>query len=203
MEKKWVNKYNLKIHNHYLFEVDFEYSSKLIEEHKENIIYNFAYNIENIKKTDGSNVVYSNKKLNSQISQNYYDIINHHFRVPKDKREFNLFTYVQTKEEFTSVPHNHALGAEISATTYLGEPKKGGYLSLFFGERIMKLKPKKGKLYLFPSWLFHAPTPHYDDCTRICINIDFRSETRPEIKIPREYFNEGLNSIVGNNKFLW
>ena len=202
----WENKYNLKILFPLIFECDFP-QSILFKEYRDDIIINYAQNIGSQLQNKGSNnVLYENEEIFSILEKQYLDIISYYFEVPPLKKNLELWTYIQTRSNSINKFHNHHLKSDISTTCYLGIPKEGGELRFYIEGKTLSIKPKLNKLYIFPSWLYHQPTPHKDNIVRICINVDFLFGTRPKVKIPIEKFGEYENYIrrgIHNNEFLW
>tara|TARA_B110000285_G_C14830707_1_gene470746 strand:+ start:114 stop:683 length:570 start_codon:yes stop_codon:yes gene_type:complete len=101
----------------------------------------------------------------------------------------NPYVYVQQPNNnyVTNNFHNHISTAYISSTTYLNIPNEGGEIGFLVGGNenptIMKIKPRRNKMYFFPSWLYHTPYPHKGYQNRITINTDFESNIRISPKL--------------------
>ena len=197
----WENKYNLNVLNPLIFECDFP-KLNLLQEYRDDIIINYAEKINpQIQKIPAYSVLYTNPNIIHQLQEEYNKIITHHFNVSPLKKEIELYTYVQTNNRGINRVHNHFFKATISTTLYLGIPKIGGELVFFIQGEKFYVKPKPNKLYIFPSWLYHQSTPHKDNITRICINVDFFYRERPSIKFPLKYLGEENFSL--QNEYLW
>lgn len=162
------------IHN-FLHEYDFEVE-EVFSPHIKDIIHNFN---KNLKRENGNNVIYNNEKLRLIVQSKYYKIIKSYYTTSPPIFPTVLYTYVQNSEKYIHYWHNHAYTATISAVFYLNIPSKGGSIKFFIDGVEHNYYPKPNKILLFPSWLYHIPTPQEDTEERICINIEFACETRP------------------------
>jgi len=169
----------------YLYEVDFPYVSKM-QHDKEKIIKSFWEKIGDANEKGSHNIQYFDDKLQKNLKKIFYQILHHHFVLSPPLNPFLIHCYVQTKDEYASVWHNHIHASSLAATFYLEIPKEGGEIEFcdhrYGGNTI--LKPKLNKLYIFPSWMFHRPLPHYDeDVVRVCVNLDYDCLERPKPKL--------------------
>lgn len=113
------------------------------------------------------------------VGENQWDMGNHTF----DPRPM---IYYQTKENFTSLFHNHYDHTTITATTYIDplDKEHGGGLELFFHDKYRPIiYPEPDCIYVFPSWVLHRPLPHSIDVPRLCINWGFNCSVRPIHKL--------------------
>ena len=171
--------------NDYLYEVEFPYVSKM-QSHKDVIVKQHYKDIEEANGHGFLNTKYHHKGLLENLKKVFYQILHHHFDLSPPLKEFEINSYIQTKDKFASVWHNHIHASSLAATFYLEIPKEGGEIEFcdhrYGGNTI--LKPKLNKLYIFPSWMYHRPLPHYDEgITRICINLDYSCLERPKPKL--------------------
>ena len=172
----------------FIHEYDFPYHNYL-KEYKTEIINNYF----SIKKKYPNVTDYPislnhplsillEPKLNTLIKENYY--------INEPLSKFGFRTYIQNNQNFTSVYHNHLSPSSISATFYLDPPKDGGEIKFLVGfdekenqSQEIFIKPKSDKVYVFPYWLFHSPTPQKDEEYRICFNWGYSSPQRPVHKM--------------------
>tara|TARA_B100000073_G_scaffold347585_2_gene362407 strand:- start:157 stop:738 length:582 start_codon:yes stop_codon:yes gene_type:complete len=170
----------------YVLEEDFMVDD-LIQKHKDSILSEF-YNEKLFGSNDNSNnIKYLNKEFNKKISDMFIDVIKKNFSITNPTNEIEPFIYIQDKDYGHYQMHNHIAPTPsvISATCYTDIPEKGGnfrlYLGSDFGES-PEFKPEINKLYMFPGWLYHSPTPQKSEKPRICINLDYCSMMKPKIK---------------------
>jgi hypothetical protein len=67
-------------------------------------------------------------------------------------------------------------------------PGEGGEI-IFNGivfKNTFKLTPQPGKIYIFPSWLYHTPLPQTTLTNRISLNWGYLSRLRPIHKITKQ-----------------
>ena len=172
-----------KIINKYLLEVDFPYNDNILP-YKKDMIDQFKKNVKKNYRLGGSNVLYKNEGVRKNLETIFLDIIKKCFIVSPNLNRIEPFIYISTKEEYRSVWHNHVDSATISATFYLETNDKGGGLEFAFNNpQDPIIYPKKNKLYLFPSWMYHRPLPPEDDKIRICVNMEYFSFQRPQVLI--------------------
>ena len=115
------------------------------------------------------------------------DIVTKNYYVSKPFEILQLGLYKQTHNDYTSVFHNHAFNPGITGVFYLNPPLEGegGEIEFLLQNLDQKLtiSPKPNALYLFPSWLYHAPLPQKTTSPRICFNWAYVSKTYPIHKI--------------------
>tara|TARA_R110000803_G_C11826595_1_gene302693 strand:+ start:50 stop:625 length:576 start_codon:yes stop_codon:yes gene_type:complete len=179
-----------QIHS-FIIESDFP-TEELMEKHKDWIIETYKKEID---KTIGLNVFTPNNNITIPLIYEFERYVqNHFFTTPTYNNLFShsvhntkdtvvysrskLFIYVQKGGYKEPTFHNHIHSSYLSSVTYLNIPKEGGEIGFLLGKDEVKIKPKRNKIYFFPSWLYHAPYPHKDNINRICLNIDFESNTR-------------------------
>ena len=167
--------------NEYLLEVDFPYHERIIE-YKDDMLNQYYNEINEANQEGGFNIKYKNENLRKNVGNAFIRIVQEHFIVSPNINEIDMFLYVSTKDNFSSIWHNHALSSTISATFYLEINQVGGGLEFSDFKPNTILYPKKNKLYLFPSWMYHRPLPPKDNKTRICINMEYRCYQKPQIK---------------------
>lgn len=184
----------------YLYEIDFPYIHKM-EHHKQKIIEIYNKDIDELKKEGFLNVKYKDENLKKNLKKVFYSILHEHFELSPSLKPFEIHCYIQTKNDFFSVWHNHIHASTLAATFYLDIPKVGGEIEFgdhrYGGNTIVK--PLLNKLYVFPSWMYHRPLPHYDEnITRICVNLDYFCLERPKPKL----FTTKIHQDV-NYPFYW
>jgi hypothetical protein len=93
------------------------------------------------------------------------------------------WTYVQNSERASPVWHDHLLTSTINGVYYLSVPDPtGGQIWFNYLDRIWKVSPKEGYLYLFPRWLAHRPTPQASDQHRISVNVELLTNECPRAR---------------------
>ena len=182
-----------QIHS-FIIESDFP-TEELMGEHKDWIIETYKTKIYKANQQGNYNVFSPNNNITIPLIQEFEKYVySHFFTIPTynnlflhsthDEKEkifysrSKLFIYIQKGGYKEPIFHNHIHSSYLSSVTYLNIPKEGGEIGFMFGKEEFKIKPKRNKIYFFPSWLYHAPYPHKDNIDRICLNIDFESNTR-------------------------
>jgi len=100
-----------------------------------------------------------------------------------DVKYSEVWAYVQNKERYSSIWHNHITSASINAVYYPNVPDPTGTLSIILnsGEEA-EVPIKQGYIYLFPGWLIHKPNPQKNSYEpRVSINLELLTTTRPII----------------------
>ena len=82
------------------------------------------------------------------------------------------YVYVQTATRGSPHWHDHLRTSSISGVYYLAVPDPRGEIWFRRRDRIRKVSPKEGHLYLFPRWLPHKPMPQEAHEHRISINVE-------------------------------
>lgn len=127
-------------------------------------------------------------KLNKIVEENYW--------VDKTQVNSSLNLYVQNKNTTDFFFHNHAgTMSSMVGVFYVDIPQDGGELTFLLNppplnfksstdnrQKTFTLKPLKDKLYLFPYWIYHSPTPQTSDTHRLCFNWSHGSNIRPTHK---------------------
>ena len=133
-------------------------------------------------------VVLKNTPLNSYFNSKIRKTIHSIFEVDETNIDIDYNLYTQNNNQTQFRYHNHIhTQASICGVFYTKIPKVGGEFQVihspFFPyERPLTFKPKINKIYFFPSWLYHSPSPQKDKETRICINITYTTHSRPIVK---------------------
>lgn len=89
------------------------------------------------------------------------------------------WAYVQNRERFASVWHDHTRTASINGVYYLAVPDPTGAIRFQLDGHEWELAPNQGSLYVFPCWLVHKPMPQASDAWRISINVEVRTAAPP------------------------
>jgi len=170
----------------YVLEEDFMVDD-LLQEHKEAMLSTF-YDAKIFKSNDFAyNKEYLDKEFTKTISDMFIGVVRKNFHITEPTLPIRPFVYIQDREYGHIQMHNHVepIPSTISATFYTDIPENGGdfkfYMGSGFGE-LHQFKPEINKLYMFPGWLFHSPTPQEDEKPRICVNLDYCSTMRPKVK---------------------
>jgi len=137
--------------------------------------------------TNGYNVLLDPNKLNiiNTIYDDFLKICFHNFNninvLPRNKKV--MWAYVQNKERYNSVWHNHKNTTTINAVWYPSVPDESGTLAIRDGEGIGNIPVKEGWIYFWPYWMDHKPNPQKHSMDwRVSINIELISDTRPYFK---------------------
>lgn len=167
------------LHRH-LHEVDFIYSDKI----KEYESYIFREYEEFLKKDlRGNDFFINNRELSDWFNQKLNKIVKKYYHVSSPFHDnLGLRAYIQTNTPTNSFFHSHIhQPGVICGVMYYNIPKEGGEFEIFDSphEPPFKIKPKLNKVYFFPNWLYHRPTPQKDDISRICLNWIYNSNVRP------------------------
>lgn len=169
----------------------FEY---LIEENidSENFLSNNYQNMIDyyikFKKEKFFDVGLENTPIPQFFSPKIKKIINDLFIIDNSNIDIIYNMYAQDNSNLKQVYHNHIHHpVSICGVFYTNLPKKGGEFNIihppfFTQEKPFSFKPQINKIYFFPSWLYHCPSPQEDKEKRICINIAYTSHTKPIVK---------------------
>ena len=171
---KYVHEYDFPIKEHF-----FPYIDDMKKQWEE------KYDEDRIEGQKTYNIIYENPQLLKLVEKEFTDLIHTNYVTSPTIVPIELNLYIQNQNS-RSIYHNHLKGSSLTATLYLALPKKGGELSFIVGDKTVDIKVQLDKLYVFPSWLFHAPLPQEDDMDRICINLEFFSLQRPVHKTTHE-----------------
>ena len=167
----------------YLIEEDFD-SEDFLSHHYQNIV-NYYSTLEDERFFD---VKLEKTPIPQFFTPKIKKIVNDIFVVDDSNIDIDYNLYVQDNSNLKYVYHNHIhLPASICGVFYTNLPKKGGEFNvihppLFTRENPLVFKPQLNKIYLFPSWLYHCPSPQEDKEKRVCINITYASHSRPIVK---------------------
>lgn len=153
-----------------------EVSTFAIDSFQKNYDPNFGYN------------VLLDPRLNTTISKIYNDFLKicemsfDNLQVSPNNKSV-CWAYVQNKEKFNSVWHNHKRTTSVNAVWYPKVPDSTGTLSIRDGEGVTEIQIREGFVYFWPYWLDHKPNPqkHSNDW-RVSINIELLTLSRPILK---------------------
>jgi len=163
----------------------FQYEIKEWDQYKDEVSQ-FAIETfqKNYNPTFGYNVLLD-PKLNPTIATIYNDFLTICKRnfdnlqiVPNNKAV--CWAYVQNKEKFNSVWHNHKRTASINAVWYPKVPDPTGTLSIRDGEGVTDIAVQEGYIYFWPYWMDHKPNAQKNSNDwRVSVNIELFTSTRP------------------------
>tara|TARA_Y100000593_G_scaffold93968_1_gene190869 strand:+ start:1782 stop:2480 length:699 start_codon:yes stop_codon:yes gene_type:complete len=163
----------------FLIEVDFPIGD--LSNYTQDIIDEFT-NRKHISGDPGPgyNTHYSNVAFNDQILHRFYNVCQKIFTLKPEPQEkaANLppFIYVQNNAYNHQQWHNH-LPSSLASVFYMNIPKDGDGGEFVFFDGIMGqktfIKPEENKLYIFPGWMLHSPTPQTSEEYRVCVNMEY------------------------------
>lgn len=163
-----------------MFSVDFPINN-LLDQYKDQIISDYYKSIKESDGTTYSHLITIPEVLNI-VKPLWLDVINNNFKsVPKSRKPFQIWAYIQNNSNNRSVWHNHP-EAELNTVFYLNTPLKGGELLVLENDpsknkhEVTHIKVKPNKLYVMPFWQYHKPQHQEDKDERICFNIQYFSE---------------------------
>ena len=116
------------------------------------------------------------------IDNSFLKIIEKEFTVSDITNPIRTCIYVQNNNISSNVWHNHVNTSTINAVFYIDPPQHGGELQLLLSNICYSIKPQKNKIYIFPYWMDHRPTPQIDTEWRISVNIEYMCNARPILK---------------------
>mgnify|MGYP003122466423 FL=1 len=163
----------------YVVEIGFPYHDEIKKLHKEEMVEGYYKDIVKIfEKTKGYQTFYKNPEFISSIGHVHAQAIDMNFKFNYERidgMKFDPMLYVQKESVGVSYPHNHiSSGSSISTTFYIDPPESGGEIQFYISpNELITVKTKPNVLYVFPSWLHHAPLPHSGTETRVCVNVDY------------------------------
>lgn len=156
--------------------------SDIMPVHEHRIIR--TYN-QNINRNSGYNVLYDDAEFTSVIRERFTALLMDHFD-NLDGSVGNTWAYVQNHVQHSNYWHNHKNTSTINAVFYWNIPSSGGGLEICVpeGEQITThvVYPEMDTILVFPYWLYHRPQIQQSGETRISINIEYFSRTRPTHK---------------------
>jgi len=160
--------------NDYIFEYDFPVAQSF-DPYIDEIVDNYH---KNLNRDKGYNVPYENDMLLTKVENSFLQIVTDEFHVTEKLNDIKLWTYCQNKDFSICVNHNHVNTATINGVFYVNPASSGGKLEYTLEDGVHQLQPKPNKIYLFPYWLYHKPTPQLDNEWRIAVNIEFMCMSR-------------------------
>lgn len=92
------------------------------------------------------------------------------------------WAYVQNRDRHAPVWHDHLASCTINGVYYLRVPDPTGELWLRRLERVYRVRPEEGWLYLFPRWLEHKPAPQQALEHRVSLNIELITREYPIVR---------------------
>lgn len=170
----------VNIINDYIHEYDFPVHN-LFMESKEELVSIFW---DKIGEYDSGNIpldyVFSNSGIINLVKSMFVRILQDNYDIEENDDIFNrpLGMYVQNHENYLPVYHNHVNVATVNSTFYIDPPENGGEISFLVGAETINVQPLPNKIYVFPSWLYHAPLPQKSPIERVCINMGYYSKSR-------------------------
>lgn len=175
--------------NKYIHEYDFKVNT-ILNPHLPKIEEYFINNYEKTLKTKVANLPLGDfiPNLNNLLVKEVYKIIYKYYNVTKNYYRYNnVSVYYQTQSKYVNQFHNHKHdNNDIVGTFYIHNlsPNDGGNLEFWLPpDPIQSITPQINKLYLFPGWLLHRPSPHTGEGKRFCFNIGFNNKFNPVHKI--------------------
>jgi hypothetical protein len=110
--------------------------------------------------------------------------------------------YVQNKDKYDSVWHNHVNHCTVNGVYYSSVPDNTGTLSIIDGGGIEKeILVEENYIYLFPGWMLHKPNPQKNSLQyRVSLNLEWLCFTRPILK--SELFTKEEYESLSINKSL-
>ena len=137
--------------------------------------------------SQGVNVLLGDQPSSDLVTSYLDKIISNYYSVSPRMNYPNIGVYVQDKDNYISVSHNHQIDQTISSVIYLNPPKSSEGGKIRFHQQVYSssfdLSPQPGKIYLFPSWVYHYPLPQTTNTPRICINSGYLCSKRPTHKL--------------------
>lgn len=168
----------------YLIEVDFDCDNYLVSN-----LGSLVDHYNQVTKTQGFlDVRLRNTPLNNFFDKKIDEVVSKIFTVEKLLLPPTYNLYVQNNKTTTFDLHNHVhTPASICGVFYANLPQHGGELEIIHfplnpPENPIKFKPKPNKIYFFPPWLYHKPSPQKDESPRICINFNYHTNNKPIVK---------------------
>lgn len=168
----------------YLIEEDFECEDFLSKNYNSIINYYLRTSREEGKVDANAN----DTPLSNYFTIKIKNLIRDIFVVDNTNIDVTLNLYIQNHQNNTFSYHNHIhQPSSICGVFYTKIPKNGGELNIFHPpvhhiDNPLSFKPQINKIYFFPSWLYHSPTPQEDEEYRVCINFAYSTHTRPIVK---------------------
>lgn len=92
------------------------------------------------------------------------------------------WAYVQTSEVFSPVWHDHLNTSTVNGVYYLSVPDPEGQIWFQHLERVFRVTPEEGFLYLFPRWLAHKPVAQSSRSHRVSLNIELITNEYPIVR---------------------
>ena len=181
----------------YLLEFDFPVED-LLQKHKKEILRQFlirrtqgewSKNIKDVSECTPTlfRPLYDNSEFNRIITKLWLDIIDKNFIVSELTSPITMWSYVQNRDYQSCEVHNHITSnpkSSIIGTFYTDVPSQGGDFKYYLGGpgEFHTIKPEINKIYVFPSWLYHTPTPMNDMKSRICMSVEYCCDMRVRLK---------------------
>lgn len=189
--KKFFMWINFNRHTPYFHEHDFPVS-KILEKYKDRLIYDYKttprpFTINNIEiKYEG---------LLEELTPKFNGLIQHFYQVNPPINELSPYLYMQNKNNSINDFHTHIhINAKpffnfMVATFYLHDLKddEGGGLEIMIPPYDpIYIKTKKDKLYTFPHWLLHRPSPQTSNNLRLCLNWGYKTNQKFTHRISKD-----------------
>jgi hypothetical protein len=140
----------------------------IVEDHKNYIYFNDQYNFKlDEKYKEFSQEIYNKFFI---FCESIYGKLN---LLENNKKD--CWAYVQNKNDFKTVIHDHLKSAVINGVYYLNIPDENSGSIDFFDDDlniIYSHYPKQNELLVFPAHLKHRPNQNKSDKYRISINVE-------------------------------
>jgi hypothetical protein len=167
--------YNTLIKNKQFFEDYFNSKEKYLPDNTYNVMLT---NVE----SDPYNLI-NNEFL--KIIRKYYEV-----SPPSIPSQIGIYKQNNTYYNSSNFIHNHINAATLTGIMYIDPPGPGEGGEIIFNgivfKNTFKLTPQPGKIYIFPSWLYHTPLPQTTLTNRISLNWGYLSRLRPIHKITKQ-----------------
>jgi len=131
-----------------------------------------------------SNIGCEIKEINDFLIPKLNLLVESYYSLDKPWAPHGIMLYVQDNKDSNHTFHNHMGAPVLTGVFYLDPPQNGGELEIMdLPFDSIKIKPKKDKVYIFPSWAYHRPLPQEDTTPRISFNWGYISSKRPVHKL--------------------
>ena len=137
--------------------------------------------------------IINNKKISSIIFNNFLKCLKNYFKFKKNCNVVlkNVWINKNKKGDF-NIPHVHP-DSNFSGIYYLKTSKEGGFLSFIKNDSVQmtnnheflddidinvhtQIKPRDHLFIIFPSYLLHMVTPHFEEDHRISVAFNVKFE---------------------------
>lgn len=167
------------------FFIECEFSAdKFFNKHRNKIIKHYKkYSKEWIEK-DIYNVPYfeAHDELGPQLTKTLNSIF---YTDGKSPYKIEARVYVQTPKKQYTIMHCHGnndIPPKFCSVLYTNLPKEGGGFGFMYNDEEVQINIKENTLYFFHSSVPHRPLPHTGKETRVCLNIDWFTDSNSMFK---------------------